>query len=242
MPETPAPPARLLIVDDEAAQLRALCDTLRDRGFETFGFGSANQALNSMDERSYDLLLSDLTMPEMDGITLLQGALKKDPTLVGIIMTGDGTIATAVEAMKSGAMDYILKPFKLSAILPVLERGLSVRRLRLQNAALEKEVRERTLQLENANKELEAFSYSVSHDLRAPLRHISGYAEMLGKTETNLSPKGLRYLGQISSAADRMGHLIDDLLEFSRMGRAEMRQIEVNLEQLRDDLIRDIAP
>src|SRR5581483_5140151 len=235
-------PARILIVDDEAPLMNALRNTLKEQGYDATGFNSAKAALDAVRAARFDLLLTDLMMPEMNGIELLQAAMKCDSDLVAIIMTGEGTIATAVEAMKSGALDYILKPFKLSAILPVLERGLSVRRLRLQNAALEKEVRERTLQLENANKELEAFSYSVSHDLRAPLRHISGYAEMLGKTETNLSPKGLRYLGQISSAADRMGHLIDDLLEFSRMGRAEMRQIEVNLEQLRDDLIRDIAP
>jgi hypothetical protein len=235
-------PARILIVDDEAPLMNALRNTLKEQGYDTTGFNSPREALDAVRAARFDLLLTDLMMPGMNGIELLQGAIKTDPDLVAIIMTGEGTIATAVEAMKSGALDYILKPFKLSAILPVLERGLSVRRLRLQNAALEKEVRERTMQLENANKELEAFSYSVSHDLRAPLRHVSGYAEMLAKTESNMSPKGQRYLGQISAAADRMGHLIDDLLEFSRMGRAEMRQTNINLEQLRDDLLRDIAP
>ncbi|HWD19790.1 MAG TPA: ATP-binding protein [Verrucomicrobiae bacterium] len=237
-----APLTRILIVDDETPLMNALCNTLREQGYDTKGFSSATPALEALKTTRFDLLLSDLMMPEINGIALLQSALKIDPDLVGIIMTGEGTIATAVEAMKSGALDYILKPFKLSAVLPVLERALAVRRLREQNAALARQVRERTTQLEHANKELESFSYSVSHDLRAPVRHIGGYAEMMASSEGNLSEKGRRYLAQITSAANRMGQLIDELLEFSRMGRVEMRQIPVNLDQLCEEVIREFAP
>lgn len=145
--------------------------------------------------------------------------------------------------MKSGALDYILKPFKLSAILPVLDRALTVRRLRLENAALERRVRQRTDELEAANKELEAFSYSVSHDLRTPVRHIDGYAEMLGKsTDSSLSEKDRRYLNQIINASKQMGQLINDLLEFSRMGRAEMRRTQVDLQDLVEKVIQGLQP
>jgi len=114
--------ARLLIVDDEAAQMQALCHTLEDNGYETVGCGSGEAALAALRSAPFDLLLADLMMPGMDGIGLLRAALAIDPTLVGIIMTGEGTISSAVEAMRSGALDYILKPFKLSAILPVPSR------------------------------------------------------------------------------------------------------------------------
>jgi len=222
--------------------MKALCDTLGDHHFETTGFSSASAALAELEKTEFDLLLTDLMMPEMNGIELLQTALKKRPGLVGIIMTGEGTIATAVEAMKSGALDYILKPFKLSAILPVLDRALAVRRLRLENAALERRVRERTEQLEEANKELEAFSYSVSHDLRAPVRHIDGFAGMLKESEKTLSNEGKRYLNLITGAAKRMGGLIDDLLAFSRTSRTELRRSSVDLEKLVDETIERLKP
>ncbi len=132
----PAPLARLLIVDDEAAQMTALCRTLEPEGYQTVGFSSAHQALTALHTQSFDLILTDMTMPEMDGIAMLRTAFEIDPSLVGIVMTGHGTIGTAVEALKAGALDYILKPFKLSAILPVLARALSVRQLRMENIEL----------------------------------------------------------------------------------------------------------
>ncbi len=95
--------------------------------------------------------------------------------------------------------------------------------------------------LEAANKELEAFSYSVSHDLRAPLRHIDGYAALLRKTVAHsLSEKGVRYLQTISDAATQMGQLIDDLLVFSRMGRQDMLQTTVNMDQLIKSILSDL--
>jgi two-component system, sensor histidine kinase and response regulator len=234
---------KIIIVDDETAQMKALCNTLQDHGYETTGFVSALAALKVMEETTFGLLLTDLMMPEMDGIALLQAARQKDHNLVGIIMTGEGTITTAVEAMKSGALDYILKPFKLKAMLPVLERALAVRRLRLENAELERCVRERTAELESANKELEAFSYSVSHDLRAPLRHIDGFATLLADSaQSALSEEGRHYLSLINKSSSQMSRLIDDLLDFSRLGRAEMRRTHVNLQELLEKVVEELQP
>jgi signal transduction histidine kinase len=224
---------RILVVDDEPAQMTALCETLRDHGYEISGFSSGKPALAALQAAKFDLLLADLMMPEMDGIALLQAALVEDPDIVGIIMTGAGTIGTAVEAMKSGALDYILKPFKLSVILPVISRALAMRRLRLENAELAQRLRERADELEAANKELEAFTYSVSHDLRAPLRSIDGYCRMI---EEDLGDKldevGKRLFNVVRSSSLKMGILIDDLLAFSRLGRQPMSARHIDMHSL----------
>ena len=157
-------------------------------------------------------------------------------------MTGEGTIATAVEAMKSGALDYILKPFKLSVILPVLSRALAVRQLRLENAELERRVRERTAELEAANRELEAFSYSVSHDLRAPLRHIEGFSNLLlSNYAAQLPPEAQRLLNYVTTSTTRMGQLIRDLLAFSRLGRKEVTKRPVSIAALVKDVLNDLG-
>jgi PAS domain S-box-containing protein len=127
---------RLLIVDDETGLAAALREILSAHGYETEVFASGKEALEALKERDFDLLLTDLMMPEIDGIALLRAALAIDPRLVGIIMTGQGTVQTAVDAMKVGAFDYILKPFKSNALLPVISRAMDVRRLRLENMEL----------------------------------------------------------------------------------------------------------
>ncbi len=96
-------------------------------------------------------------------------------------------------------------------------------------------------QVTEANRELEAFNYSVSHDLRAPLRHLAGFVELLQKKDlSSLDEKGRHYLTVISDAAQRMGCLVDDLLSFSRMGRAEMSRFKVDLRQLTDEIVSEL--
>ncbi len=110
-----------------------------------------------------------------------------------------------------------------------------------QRRHVAEELQRRGELLEAANKELEAFSYSVSHDLRAPLRHIDGYAALLHKSvERSLNEKAARYLQTISDAAKQMGQLIDDLLVFSRMGRQDMLATTVNLDQLIKSVLGDL--
>ncbi len=227
--------ARLLIVDDESAQMRALCDTLSLEGYATEGFTSARQALAALRPGAFDLLLTDLMMPEMDGFGLIEAASRVDAMLGVIVMTGHGTIDTAVQAMQSGALDYILKPFRLNVILPVISRALHVQKLRRENAELQQRERQRSEELAAAYQDLESFSYSISHDLRAPLRSIDNFAQVLVEDFSDrLDEEGRRVIGIIRAAGRKMDQLIVGLLEFSRAGRRMLDQDLIDMTALAD--------
>jgi signal transduction histidine kinase len=127
-----------------------------------------------------------------------------------------------------------------------LERVRLVEALAQTNGQLEEKVREvteRTQQLEAANRELEAFSYTISHDLRAPLRAISGFtAILLEEYGASMAAEAQGYLKRVKGAGDHMGHLVDDLLAFSRLGRQAMRTQRVNIRAIVDRALQELAP
>ena len=221
---------RILVVDDEAMLTHVLCETLQSEGHEVMGCTSGGQALAELQRSRFDLLLTDLMMPDMDGITLMREACRADPMLVGVMMTGVGTITTAVEAMQAGALDYILKPFRLFDAMPVIARALEIRQLRVNNQALERKVREHAAELEVANQELNAFSYSVSHDLRAPLRRIDQFnGILLSDHAQRMDPAAQRLLDRIRVNTTLMGNLIDDLLALSHVNRTPLLTEDIDI-------------
>jgi two-component system, sensor histidine kinase and response regulator len=237
-------PFRLLVIDDDEPQLKALCEALREQGYETAGFTSPQAGLTALRQTKFDLLLCDFALPEMDGLSFLRAAIEIDSDLVVIILADQATREVAVNSLKAGALDFIQKPFKLSHVLPVVSRALSFRRLRLENTELRQRVQQHTDELQKANQEFESFAHSVSHDLRAPLRAIGGFSNILQKDFAAQIPDDARRLLKIvTSSAAQLSQMIDGLLNFSRSGRQPLsvQPIDVTslIKQIVDDLRRD---
>jgi len=134
------PHARVLVVDDEQDLMLALVAVLEADDYNVAGFSSSRDALAALRTGTFDVLLTDLMMPFLDGMALVRAGLEVDPNLVCLIMTGKGTVPSAVEALKLGAFDYIPKPFNLYTVLLSLQRGLELRRVRLENLQLREAV------------------------------------------------------------------------------------------------------
>jgi light-regulated signal transduction histidine kinase (bacteriophytochrome) len=146
-----------------------------------------------------------------------------------------------VRAELAGPKDIADMAHAFNSMMTVLEmRDAEIRQL---NTELEQRVAERTMQLEAANKELEAFSYSVSHDLRAPLRAIDGFSHiLLDDYAGKLDEEGKRLLSVVRDNTGRMGQLIDDMLQFSRTGRLELNFVEVDMEHLVREVVEELKP
>lgn len=253
------PRTRIMVVDDQAAHLKALCDILGQHGFDAIGYATGELALAQLREHSVDLLLTDMIMPGMNGLTLIEAARSLDSTIACIIMTGEGTVDTAVKAMKIGAFDYIIKPFKAATLLPVLARALDSRQLRTQNLRLEAALRDRidelgrvNLFLETARKEAErtnreksAFLSNMSHELRTPLNSILGFAQILASDKfPKAEGERQRFCQNIVSSGRHLLLLVNEMLDLSKIeaGKVSLMVGAVMLDEVLREVQAIVAP
>ncbi len=133
----------LLIVEDEAPLRQALAERLAEHGFDVVQADTGEQALEQLAEFAFDIVITDLRLPGIDGTRVLEAALVRYPDIIGIIVTGYGTVKDAVEAIKRGATDFVTKPFQFDELLHALNSALEQRRLKAENAYLRSQLQER---------------------------------------------------------------------------------------------------
>ncbi len=211
--------AKILLVDDEQIILDSLARELSQEGYRPVCMANGREAIRLLEQEHFDLVITDLVMPEIHGIELLREIKQKDPSVHVVILTGYGDLSSAIEALRLGADDYLLKPCDTDELLfrvsRCLEKRSLLRQLTEQNNRLQQEIRGRA-QLEEklreeANKTM-LFSYSIAHDIKAPAICIHGLTKLLVKNFRALLPeKGRSYCTQIQQSAEHILTLVDQI-------------------------------
>jgi len=133
----------LLLVEDEAALRQAIAEQLSDRGYQVEQAGSGEEAIERLADFAFDIIVTDLRLPGIDGSTVVEAAVERYPHIIAIVVTGYGTVKDAVDAIKHGAWDFVSKPFQIDELLHVLDSALEQRRLKSENAYLRAQLEER---------------------------------------------------------------------------------------------------
>ena len=223
---------RILIVDDDPALLQALPQaiTLRMKGIHVHvdTSDSAHGALKLVQKTEYDAIVSDIKMPGMDGLALIEQLRRLCPDVPTLLITGHGERDLAIQALRMGAYDFIQKPIDRDYFVSALERAIQTRQMRRQIASqqqeleeytrsLEQIIAERTSELVKANSAKDIFLSMVSHELRTPLTTLKGITQMLHRNIERgkmIDPKNLDLL---ENSVYRMELLINDLLDTSQI-------------------------
>jgi signal transduction histidine kinase len=256
----------ILLVEDNEGDERLIRELLREQHLIRFNVdlaSSLKESESKIPENKFDIILLDLGLPDSNGLETLFKFKALFPELATIIiLTGLNDTEVGLKAVNSGAQDYIIKGHVdsdklLKSIIYSYERSRLNNELKSQiearklaekeilklNSELEQRILDRTAQLKIVNLELEAFSHSVSHDLRAPLRHINGFAEILKEEYYDQLPeKAKNYLDTISDSAKKMNILIDDLIKLSRTNRIELKKSMLKMNQVLDDALSEVQP
>jgi signal transduction histidine kinase len=256
----------ILLVEDNEGDERLIRELLSEQHLIRFNIdlaSSLKESKSKISENQFDIILLDLGLPDSSGLETLIKFKALFPDLATIIiLTGLNDTEVGIKAVNNGAQDYIIKgqvdsDKLLKSIIYSFERSrlnfelktqiearkLAEKKILKLNDDLESKIHERTAQLETVNRELEAFSHSVSHDLRAPLRHIIGFSKILKEEFYDKLPEKARsYLDTITDAAKKMNRLIEDLLNLSRTNRVELKKSTLKMNQVLDDALTELRP
>jgi two-component system sensor histidine kinase/response regulator len=236
-----------MVVEDERVLALDLADTLDELGYTVAGMATRGEEAIELARRLHpELILMDVRLAgEIDGITAAE-TIRDEHDVPVVFLTAHADDDTLHRATNTEASAYLVKPFKGADLRCVIEIALHKHaadvRLRENERWLEQTLQQRTAALEAANRELEAFNYSVAHDLRAPLRAIDSFSQLLTERHSQqLDSEALGYLNRVRSATTRMSQLIDALLSLAQVGRGQLQPIELDLTHLVQSVANEMA-
>lgn len=236
---------KILIVDDKPENLVALETVLRDMDVELVRATSGNEALKATLHHDFALALLDIQMPEMDGYELAGILREEEKTnhlpfiFISAVYTDNLNVFKGYE---KGAFSFITKPFQPEMLINKVKFFVEKHQQEIELLQLNESLISKNRDLEHSNHELDSFSYSVSHDLRSPLRAISGYSRILEEDYMSLlDDEGKRVLRLIQQNAEKMGVLIDDLLAFSKLGKKDLQKSSIDMQEMVEEVIEEIG-
>ena len=230
------PKVNILLVDDDPRKRLALAAILEGMGHNLSMAASGEEAFRLLMERDYAVVLLDMKMPDMDGYEtakLIRGHKLSAQTPIIFVTAYDRAEIEMLRGYSAGAADYIFAPVIPEILRAKINTFVELALMRYELSALNADLKQRAAQLETANKDLESFTCSVSHDLRAPLRAISGFSHILKDDHGHkLDDEGRRVLGVILDNSHNMTKLIDALLVFSRYNDTPVSRTEIDMTEL----------
>jgi signal transduction histidine kinase len=244
--------AKILVVEDEAGSRLTLCGILEDAGYEVTGVEKGTEALEVIKDGNFNVIITDMKLPDVGGMSVLELAKEINPDVAVIIMTGYASIETAVNAVNEGAYAYFVKPVNMDEMKTAIVNALRQQKLSRENKRLVDDLQrsnkllfEANAQLRAATEAKSAFLAHMSHELRTPLNAIIGFSDLLiGGIAGEINNKQTQCLEDILSSGKHLLSLINDILDLSKVeaGKIDIRPESLRLSDAVDDAVTTVKP
>ena len=244
--------AGILVVEDEAGSRLTLSGILEDAGYEVTGVEKGAEALEVIKDGNFNVIIADIKLPDVGGMSILELAKEINPDVAVIIMTGYASIETAVNAVNEGAYAYFVKPINMDEMKTTIVNALRQQRLSRQNKRLVDDLQRSNKLLFEANRQLRAateaksaFLAHMSHELRTPLNAINGFSDLLlGGVAGEINNQQRQCLEDILSSGKHLLSLINDILDLSKVeaGKMDIRPESLRLADVVDDAVTTVKP